>query len=169
MKNYKNIFKYIGIFALAIIVANVNACGKKGSSRNSNPYYPYGGGGFVGGGVYGSGIGQTPDGAILSLQFMLSGGQNAYQAAAQGLLIVPPQGLVGCAIPPGQYSLNTVAPGVMNGGDQFSNIQMQSNSGFPAMINSAILFSQVVQNPYAGVSHQMFAAVNIPGCPLFFN
>jgi hypothetical protein len=164
MKRFNKILKLIGLFAFAILVVNVNACSKKGSSNNNG--YLYGFGNLPpGSSIYGSGIGQTADGAVLALQFMVS--PNG-QAAAQGVLTIPGP-LMGCAIPPGQYQIGTAAPGQITGGDTFVNIQLQANNGMPVVLAQAILWSDLIQNQYFGVSHRMFAVTNIPGCPLTFD
>jgi hypothetical protein len=158
------IFALIGFLLLAFVALNMNACGKDKTAGNNNGLYgQYGYGGGVGNGVLGNGIGQSGDG-MLTLQLTFSG-QNGGMAGAMGTLFVQ-GGSPGCALPPGQYSLQTAQPGQYFNGD-FANITLvaTNNQGISIMISRGWLTNQ--QDQYG--NRRMFADTSIPGCPTIFN
>jgi hypothetical protein len=159
----RKLFALIGFLLLAFVALNMNACSKDKNANANNPYGTYGYGNGVGGGILGQGVGQSGD-QILTLQLTFSG-QNGGQAGAMGNLYV--QGWsAGCALPPGNYTLQTAQPGQYYNGD-FANINLvaTNNQGIQITLVRGWLTNQ--QDSYG--NRRMYVDANIPGCPTTFN
>jgi len=159
-KTFKQIIGSIGVFALAIVLVNMSACGSK--SDGGNPYQ-YGAYNLAGANTIGTYAGQFYDGSTLVLTLGVS--PNGQVAAYGTLHLVPDPS---CQIPPGTYQLQTVQPGQV-AGQMIVNLTLQSNAGFPMIVQEAFLFPGNYVN-LGGITAQRFMAItNMPGCPTNFN
>lgn len=166
-KNYINkFFTILGFLLLAFLAINMNACSKEKSNNNQNPnQFGYGYGPGVGGGHLGNGIGYSGDGSMV-LQLTIAG-QNGGQAGATGTLFVQGHSM-GCALAPGNYTLQTVQPGIYYNGDfyppQGDGFTLRANNGMEIYVEGYLTNQQ---DQYG--NRVMFAQANIPGCPTTFN